>query len=57
MVAGLTLARNLGASDNHIGLNESEHTPWLSFVADSPGAALALRADDAIPPIPVPCLP
>lgn len=42
VVAGLTLARNLGASDNHIGLNESEHTPWLSFVADSPAAPRSL---------------
>ena len=42
VVAGLTLARNLGAADNHIGLNESEHTPWLSFVADSPAAPRSL---------------
>ena len=42
VVAGLTLARNLGASDNHVGLNESEHTPWLSFVADSPAAPRSL---------------
>ncbi len=35
VVGGLTFARNLGAEDNHSGLNPAERTTWLSFVQDS----------------------